>query len=173
MMSELSSTTNTMMFINPLTAYWTDAWQRSVLCLDIMRRRGPQYEEQSARSAPHVPDYAAELVCDGRSLEKPVNYVLAHIIPPLGVVIVETKRPFVVVDPLAGHGPGIGGKADSEIGVAMKGGMHAISSGFLPEPVPGQTYRPRGSKVPGDGHRAPSGSRRKAVRHRERGFPID
>ncbi len=140
MMSDLASITNTMMFTNPLTAYWTDAWQRSVLYLDVMRRRGAQYAEQSARSAPHVLDYAAELVCDGRSLEKPVNYVLAHIIPPSGVVIDETKRPFVVVDPRAGHGPGIGGfKADSEIGVAMKAGHACYFIGFLPEPVPGQT----------------------------------
>jgi hypothetical protein len=38
---------------------------------------------------------------------------------PKGVEIDPKRRPFVVVDPRAGHGPGIGGfKADSEIGVA-------------------------------------------------------
>ena len=52
----------------------------------------------------------------------------------------DRKRPFVVVDPRAGHGPGIGGfKADSEIGVAMKAGHPCYFIGFLPEPVPGQT----------------------------------
>ena len=46
----------------------------------------------------------------------------------------------VVVDPRAGHGPGIGGfKADSEIGVAMKAGHPCYFIGFLPEPMPGQT----------------------------------
>jgi pimeloyl-ACP methyl ester carboxylesterase len=52
----------------------------------------------------------------------------------------ETKRPFVVVDPRAGHGPGIGGfKAQSEIGVAFNAGHPCYFIGFLPEPVPGQT----------------------------------
>jgi hypothetical protein len=45
-----------------------------------------------------------------------------------------------VVDPRAGHGPGIGGfKADSEIGVALKAGHPCYFVGFLPEPMPGQT----------------------------------
>ena len=45
-----------------------------------------------------------------------------------------------MVDPRAGHGPGIGGfKADSEIGVAMKAGHPCYFIGFLPEPMPGQT----------------------------------
>ena len=46
-----------------------------------------------------------------------MNYALVRIAPPAGVEIVEKKRPFVIVDPRAGHGPGIGGfKPDSEIG---------------------------------------------------------
>lgn len=122
------------------TAYAVDAWQRSVLFLDVMRRRGEQYEAQAARVAPHVLDYAAELVCDGRTLDRPVNYALARIVPPEGIVVDARKRPFVVVDPRAGHGPGIGGfKADSEIGVALKAGHACYFVGFLPEPMPGQT----------------------------------
>ena len=85
-------------------------------------------------------DYRAELVLDGRRLERPVNYLLARIVPPAGVDIDPMKRPFVIVDPRAGHGPGIGGfKADSEIGVAMKAGHPAYFIGFLPDPMPGQT----------------------------------
>ena len=34
--------------------YWVDAWQRSVLYLDVMRRRGNQYHEHLAEKAPHV-----------------------------------------------------------------------------------------------------------------------
>ena len=46
----------------------------------------------------------------------------------------------MIVDPRAGHGPGIGGfKADSEIGVAMKAGHPCYFVGFLPDPMPGQT----------------------------------
>jgi hypothetical protein len=126
----------------PATAieYGIDAWQRSVLFLDVMRRRAVQYEEHAAQRAPHVLDYEAELICDGRQLERPVNYALVHIVPPAGVTIDPRKRPFVVVDPRAGHGPGIGGfKADSEIGVAMNAGHAAYFIGFLPDPMPGQT----------------------------------
>ncbi|MDK1492459.1 DUF3141 domain-containing protein [Sinorhizobium sp. 7-81] len=121
-------------------AYSLDAWQRSILFLDVMRQRGEQYEEHAAQTAPHVLNYDAELVVDGRKLDKPVNYALVRIVPPEGIVVDLLKRPFVVVDPRAGHGPGIGGfKADSEIGVAMKAGHPCYFIGFLPEPVPGQT----------------------------------
>ena len=45
-----------------------------------------------------------------------------------------------MVDPRAGHGPGIGGfKVDSEIGVVLKAGHPCYFIGFLPEPVAGQT----------------------------------
>ncbi len=120
--------------------YMVDAGQRSVLFLDIMRQRGDQYRQHLAETAPNVLSYAAELIMDGRKLEQPVNYALVRIIPPKGVKIDLKRRPFVVVDPRAGHGPGIGGfKADSEIGVAMKAGHPCYFIGFLPEPMPGQT----------------------------------
>ena len=124
----------------PVMDYAIDAFQRSVLFWDVMRQRGNQYREHMAETAPNVLDYKAELVVDGRTLERPVNYVLVRIIPPAGVEINRKLRPFIVVDPRAGHGPGIGGfKADSEIGVAFKAGHPCYFVGFLPEPVPGQT----------------------------------
>ena len=84
--------------------------------------------------------YEAEVVIDGRALERPVNYRLLRIVPPEGVQIDPTRRPFVIVDPRAGHGPGIGGfKADSEIGVAFKAGHPCYLIAFLRDPVPGQT----------------------------------
>src|SRR5262245_47239065 len=120
--------------------YMVDAGQRSVLFFDIMRQRGDQYREHVAQTAPHVLQYAAELITDGRKLDEPVNYALVRIIPPKGVEIDMKRRPFVVVDPRAGHGPGIGGfKADSEIGVAMKAGHPCYFIEFLPNPMPGQT----------------------------------
>jgi pimeloyl-ACP methyl ester carboxylesterase len=121
-------------------SYLTDAAQRGVLFLDTLRQRGNQYREHLAKTAPHVLDYDAELVIDGRALERPVNYVLVKVTPPPGVKIDPQRRPFVVVDPRAGHGPGIGGfKADSEIGVAFKAGHPCYFIGFLPDPMPGQT----------------------------------
>jgi pimeloyl-ACP methyl ester carboxylesterase len=120
--------------------YMMDASQRSVLFLDVLRQRGDQYREHVAQTAPHVLQYAAELIIDGRKLDEPVNYALVRIIPPQDVEIDLDRRPFIVVDPRAGHGPGIGGfKADSEIGVAMKAGHPCYFIGFLPEPMPGQT----------------------------------
>src|SRR5216110_1550459 len=120
--------------------YMMDAGQRSVLFLDVLRRRGDQYRGHVNQTAPHVLSYSAELIIDGRKLEQPVSYALVRIIPPKSVEVDLKRRPFIVVDPRAGHGPGIGGfKADSEIGVAMKAGHHCYFIGFLPEPMPGQT----------------------------------
>jgi pimeloyl-ACP methyl ester carboxylesterase len=120
--------------------FMVDAGQRSVLFMDVMRQRGNQYREHLAETIPHVLDYSAELVIDGRTLKRPVNYLLVRIVPPKGVEIDTKRRPFVVVDPRAGHGPGIGGfKADSEIGVAMKAGHPCYFVGFTPDPMPGQT----------------------------------
>jgi pimeloyl-ACP methyl ester carboxylesterase len=125
---------------NDVWDYWVDAWQRGVLYLDVMRRRGNQYHEHMAEKVPHVLSFKGELFADGRKLERPVNYGLVRIEPPQGMPIDRQKRPFVVVDPRAGHGPGIGGfKADSEIGVALRAGHPCYFVGFLPQPVPGQT----------------------------------
>src|SRR5215475_12436964 len=124
----------------PAYEYLVDAAQRSVLYLDALRQRGNQYREHLAKSAPHVLQYEVELVVDGRTLDRPVNYVLARIVPPRTVELDPRRRPFVVVDPRAGHGPGIGGfKADSEIGVALNAGHPCYFVGFLTEPIPGQT----------------------------------
>jgi hypothetical protein len=124
----------------PAIEYVVDAAQRTILFWDVMRQRGNQYHEHMAELAPHVLSYAAELVLDGRTLPRPVNYALARIIPPKGVDIDPRRRPFVIVDPRAGHGPGIGGfKSESEIGVALKAGHPCYFVGFLPDPVPGQT----------------------------------
>ena len=140
-MSEQKSTSGvTMTPFASAMEYAIDAAQRSVLFWDVLRQRGNQYREHMAETAPHVLDYKVELVVDGRKLRRPVNYGLVRVIPPDGIDINPKLRPFIVVDPRAGHGPGIGGfKADSEIGVAFKAGHPCYFVGFLPEPVPGQT----------------------------------
>jgi hypothetical protein len=120
--------------------YWFDAWQRSVLILDVLRERGNTYLEQNAKEVPHVLEFRTELVRDGRKLERPVNYALVRIVPPTGTKVDPMKAPIIVVDPRAGHGPGIGGmKQDSEIGVALAAGHACYFIGFLPKPIPGQT----------------------------------
>jgi hypothetical protein len=120
--------------------YCVDAWQRMILLWDVLRERGNNYVEHNAREAPHVLSFAAQLVLDGRTFPRPVNYGLARIVPPEETAIDPSKRPFIVFDPRAGHGPGIGGmKHDSEIGVALKAGHPCYFVGFLPDPMPGQT----------------------------------
>jgi hypothetical protein len=124
----------------PAVEYLIDAGQRSVLFWDVMRERANQNREHLAETAPHVLDYDFELIVDGRRLDHPVNYALVRIVPPAGVEINPLRRPFVIVDPRAGHGPGIGGfKADSEIGVVLRAGHPCYFVGFLPDPMPGQT----------------------------------
>ena len=123
-------------------SYGLDAFQRSILFLDVMRQRGEHYEQHAAMKAPNVLKFDCELIMDGRKLPRPVNYALVKIAPPPGVEIDERLRPFVVVDPRAGHGPGIGGfKAQSEIGVALHAGHPCYFIGFLPVPEPGQTLQ--------------------------------
>ncbi|HBM91451.1 MAG TPA: hypothetical protein DD400_06230, partial [Rhodospirillaceae bacterium] len=103
--------------------YWVDTWQRSFLFLDILRQRGNASIEQETRDAPNVLHFDSTLLIDGRDLPSPVNYMLMRILPPDNITTDATKRPFVIFDPRAGQGPGVGGmKKDSEIGIALLGG---------------------------------------------------
>ncbi len=121
--------------------YWIDAWQRSILTWDLLRQRGNQYLEHEKSGNPPVLVFDYEMVVDGRTLDKPANYALVRITPPADCPAPDArKRPFVVIDPRAGHGPGIGGfKIDSEIGIALQFGHPCYFVMFFPQPVPGQT----------------------------------
>ena len=121
--------------------YWIDAWQRSILTWDVLRQRGNQYLEHQQRGNPPVLVFDYTMVLDGRELARPANYALVRIKPPAGCPAPDAgKRPFVVIDPRAGHGPGIGGfKMDSEIGIALQFGHPCYFVMFFPQPVPGQT----------------------------------
>ena len=142
MMQKAANLSFTWPFVgaNALLDYWVDAYQRSILMLDVLRQRGNNCAEHNARKLPNVLSFDFETVIDGRSLPRPVNYGLVRIIPPEGTSIDPSRRPFIVFDPRAGHGPGIGGmKHDSEIGVVLAAGHPCYFVGFLPDPVPGQT----------------------------------
>jgi len=120
--------------------YAVDAWQRTILYADVERQVGDQYQSQLHKEAPNVLNFPGELLMSGLDLARPVNYGLVRIKPAEGQITDEAKRPFIVVDPRAGHGPGIGGfKSDSEIGAALQAGHPCYFIGFLPNPVPGQT----------------------------------
>ena len=120
--------------------YWGDFWQRTILFWDVLRQRGNQYYQHKAMPVPNVLHFDYEVVLDGRTFERPANYILERIKPSEGVILDLKKRPFVIVDPRAGHGPGIGGfKADSEVGEAMRAGHPCYFIGFTPDPMPEQT----------------------------------
>jgi len=120
--------------------YAVDAAQRSILLLDTLRQRGNNFLEHERQGLPPVLRFEYEVVMDGRSLERPVNYALLRIIPPAGVTVDERKRPYVIIDPRGGHGPGIGGfKDDSQVGVALHAGHPVYFVVFHPNPEPGQT----------------------------------
>ena len=122
------------------TSYVTDAAQRAMLFWDILRERGNIYLEQIREGNPPLLAFQWEIVSDGRTFERPVNYALVQIIPPDGVKLDETKRPFIIVDPRAGQGPGIGGfKHQSEVGVALHFGHPVYCVIFFTDPEPGQT----------------------------------
>jgi hypothetical protein len=125
---------------DPLQRYLMDAWQRWILTLDVLRQRGNSYQEQKKRISPAVLNFGFEVVQDGRAFERPVNYVLVRIRPAAGVPLDARKRPFVIFDPRAGQGPGIGGmKHESEIGEVLQAGHPCYFVGFLENPIPGQT----------------------------------
>ena len=121
--------------------YVVDAFQRSVLFLDLLRRRGDEEVEITSRPMATVLSFGHEVLMDGRSLPRPINYTLSRILPPPGIAIDPRKRPVVVVDPRAGQGPGVGGfKAESEIGDALDAGHPVYFIGFGATPAPGQQF---------------------------------
>jgi pimeloyl-ACP methyl ester carboxylesterase len=120
--------------------YGIDFWQRAILFWDTMRQRGNNWIAHEEAGKPPLFAYQYEVIADGRTFERPVNHALVRIIPPAGIAIDESLRPFIIIDPRAGHGPGIGGfKEDSEVGVALSAGHPVYFVIFYPDPEPGQT----------------------------------
>lgn len=138
-----------------LADYWVDSLQRSVIFTDILRKRGNNYISHIRGGQPPVLTYNYEMILNAKHFERPVNYALVRIsdrrrrIEPASAtpdrrrsaeVQRRPKRPIVIVDPRAGHGPGIGGsKRDSEIGMALAHGHPVYFILFYTDPFPGQT----------------------------------
>lgn len=120
--------------------YSQDAWQRSLLTLDTLRERGNIFLDHLQAGKPALLKFPYEVLLAGHDLPQPCNYSLLRILPQDGQVLDQAKRPIVIIDPRAGHGPGIGGfKPDSQIGVALRAGHPVYFITFAPEPEPGQT----------------------------------
>jgi pimeloyl-ACP methyl ester carboxylesterase len=126
--------------LNDASAYAVDAAQRTALTLDVLRERGNNDKAHEEAGTPPVLNYAYDLVVDGRNLPRPVNYQLLKILPAEGVEVFDWKRPYMIIDPRAGHGAGIGGfKTDSQVGVALRGGHPVYFVVFRQHPEAGQT----------------------------------
>ena len=135
-----ASTAASANWVTSWPEYMVDAFQRSVLFLDLLRQRGNEEIEITSRPMATVLRFDHEVLMSGRSLPRPINYALLRIVPP-GVATDPRKRPVVVVDPRAGQGPGIGGfKAESEIGDALNAGHPVYFIGFGAMPAPGQQF---------------------------------
>lgn len=127
-----------------LLAYQRDVWERWVLFLDTLRQRADDMLAHERAGKPPLLDFNYELILDARRFERPANYALLRI-TRVGDDCLEdcldpAKPPVIIVDPRAGHGPGIGGfKRESEVGVALHEGHPVYFVVFFPEPCPGQT----------------------------------
>jgi pimeloyl-ACP methyl ester carboxylesterase/tellurite resistance protein len=132
---------NPLALMQDAMAYAVDATQRSILFWDTMRRAGNAFVEHEKEGCPPVLVFDWEMVVDGRELPRPCNYALVRITPPPGAKPLDPKmRPFVIIDPRAGHGAGIGGfKSDSQVGVALRRGHPVYFVIFFKDPEPGQT----------------------------------
>lgn len=122
------------------STYAKDAWQRMVLTLDALRERGNIDIAHEAAGTPPVLIYDYEIIVEGATMKRQVNYMLLRIVPPQGVAVNEESRPFIVIDPRAGHGAGIGGfKEDSQVGVALRAGHPVYMLAFHAHPQASQT----------------------------------
>jgi len=125
-------------------AYQRDVLERSILFFDTLRKRANAMLEHERAGLPPILNFKYETLLDARLFDRPANYALLRI-TEVGDkcwddCVDPAKPPVVVIDPRAGHGPGIGGfKRDSEVGIALHVGHPVYFVVFFPEPCPRQT----------------------------------
>lgn len=115
-----------------------------MLFWDALRQRADNFLEHERLGLPALLDFKWEMLVDARVFERPANYALLRITEAPGCrasdCVNENKPPALIVDPRAGHGPGIGGfKHDSEVGMALREGHPVYFAIIFPEPCTGQT----------------------------------
>lgn len=131
-------------YIEQMIRYQIDRWQRSVLFLDMLRERANNMLAHEEAGMPAPLDFDYETILDARCFERPANYALLRITgcheDRAEDCIDDKKPPVIIIDPRAGHGPGIGGfKHDSEVGMALHEGHATYFVIFFPLPSPNQT----------------------------------
>ena len=130
--------------LDNILSYQRDVWERTILFWDTLRQRADNMVAHERAGKPPLLDFDYELILDARRFERPVNYALLRITRYADKCLEDcldpAKPPVMIVDPRAGHGPGVGGfKRESEVGIAMHEGHPVYFVVFFPEPSPGQT----------------------------------
>ena len=144
MSTALPTNTPPWSFIEEAWRYQVDRWQRGVLFLDMLREGADNMLAHEEAGMPIPLDFDYETILDARRFERPANYALLRITrcrhDHTQDCIDDKKSPVIIVDPRAGHGPGIGGfKRDSEVGMALHEGHATYFVMFFPSPSPHQT----------------------------------
>jgi len=127
-----------------ILTYQRDVLERSILFFDTLRKRANAMLEHEQAGLPALLNFKSEMILDAREFEQPANYALLRITEAgdkcWDDCVDPAKPPVIVIDPRAGHGPGIGGfKRDSEVGIALHVGHAVYFVIFFAEPCPGQT----------------------------------
>ncbi len=121
--------------------YFQDTVQRQLLFWDVLRQRGDVYFQLEEIETKPILAFNYEFISDGRQFKRPVNYALVRILPDESDPLPEPhRRPYLIIDPRAGQGAGIGGsKTESQVGIALKAGHPVYFVIFYPQPEPEQT----------------------------------
>lgn len=128
-----------------LIDYQRDVWERTILFWDALRQRGDDALEHERLGLPPPLDFTSETILDARGFApRPTNYALLRITSTGQLQSEECvdpdKPPVIIIDPRAGHGPGIGGfRHESEVGMALAEGYPVYFVIFFPEPDREQT----------------------------------
>lgn len=131
-------------FLQEMLDYQRDFFERAILFWDTLRQRADDVINHERAGKPPLLDFDYEVLLDARRFPHPANYALLRITRAGDACFEdcfdEAKPPVIIVDPRAGHGPGIGGfKRESEVGTAMHEGHAVYFVIFFPEPCPDQT----------------------------------
>jgi hypothetical protein len=124
--------------------YQRGVFERSILFFDTLRKRANAMLEHERAGLPALLNFTSETVLDARQFDPPANYALLRITQAGNACwddcVDPKKPPVIVIDPRAGHGPGIGGfKRDSEVGIALHVGHPVYFVIFFADPCPHQT----------------------------------
>ncbi|MBL8302494.1 MAG: DUF3141 domain-containing protein, partial [Ideonella sp.] len=99
MLERLRSAQASGKLLNDWVSYLRDSAERAVLSLDTLRKRGDIFLAHEDAGCPPVLVYDYEVVMDGKDQPYASNYMLLRILPPEGLVIDDTRRPYIIIDP--------------------------------------------------------------------------